>query len=227
MTTDIKTTAKIDTVIFDLDGTLVHTAPDLLCATNHVLAQYGRQPMVLDDILETVSFGAKQMIRRGFELTGDPADEQQLDVMFMRFIDFYIANIAVDSRPFDGCLDLLEKCQAKGMKLGVCTNKHETLAVKLLAELDMLKYFSAIIGPDTINIAKPDPAPYRETVSRIGGNIHKSIMVGDSKIDILTAKAANVPVIALTFGYSDEPIEKLGADYVLGHYDEMGEILLP
>jgi len=217
---------NIDTVIFDLDGTLVHTAPDLLRATNHVLAGQGRRGVVLDDILETVSFGAKAMIKRGFELTGEPVDQPQLDVLFMRFIDFYIANIAVDSKPFDGCLDLLGKCQAQGMKLGVCTNKLETLAVKLLAELDMLKYFAAIIGPDTINIAKPDPAPYRETVSRIGGNIHTSIMVGDSKTDILTAKAANVPVIALTFGYSDEPIAELGADYVLSHYDEMAEILL-
>jgi len=216
----------IDTVIFDLDGTLVHTAPDLLRATNHVLAGQGRRAIELDDIIETVSYGAKAMIKRGIELTGEPVDQPQLDVLFMRFIDFYINNIAVDSKPFDGCVDLLEKCQARGMKLGVCTNKMETLAVKLLAELDMLKYFAAIIGLDTINIAKPDPAPYRETVKRIGGNIHNSIMVGDSKTDILTAKAANVPVIALTFGYSDEPIETLGADYVLDHYNEMAEILL-
>jgi len=217
---------NIDTVIFDLDGTLVHTAPDLLRATNHVLTGQGRRAIELDDLLESVSFGAKAMIKRGFESTGEPVDQPQLDALFMRFIDFYIANIAVDSKPFDGCLDLLEQCQARGMKLGVCTNKLETFAVKLLAELDMLKYFAAIIGPDTINIAKPDPAPYRETVKRIGGNIHKSIMVGDSKIDIQTAKAANVPVIALTFGYSDEPIETLGADYVLSHYNEMAEILL-
>ncbi len=216
----------IDTVIFDLDGTLVHTAPDLLRATNYVLTQNDRKPMVLDDMLDTVSFGAKQMIKRGFDITGDPLDEKQLDLMFMCFIDYYIANIAIDSKPFDGCIDLLEQCQARGMKLGVCTNKMETFAVKLLSELDMLKYFAAIIGPDTIGIAKPDPAPYRETVKRIGGDIHNSIMVGDSKIDILTAKAAKVPVIAFTFGYSDEPIEELGADYVLGHYREMAEVLL-
>ncbi len=217
---------NIDTVIFDLDGTLVHTAPDLLRATNHVLEQNGRVPIALEQLLDTVSFGAKQMIRRGFEITGDPVDEAELDVMFMRFIDYYIANIAVDSRPFEGCIDLLKKCQDKGLRLGVCTNKHETIAVKLLAELDMLKYFAAVVGPDTINIPKPDPAPYRETVNRIGGDIHKSIMVGDSKIDILTAKAAKVPVIAFTFGYSDVPIEGLGADYVLGHYDEMVAVVL-
>jgi len=223
----MKIDTDIDTVIFDLDGTLVHTAPDLLRATNHVLTGQGRRAVELDDIIETVSFGAKEMIKRGFELTGDPIDLPQLEVLFLRFIDFYIANIAVDSKPFDGCLDLLEKCQARGMKLGVCTNKMETLAVKLLAELDMLKYFSAIIGQDTINIPKPDPAPYREAVSRVGGNIHKSIMVGDSKVDIQTAKAANVPVIALTFGYSYKPVETLGADYVVGHYNEMAKILLP
>jgi len=217
---------NIDTVIFDLDGTLVHTAPDLLRATNHVLEQNGRTPVVLDQILDMVSFGAKQMIKRGFDITGGPVDEAELDVMFMHFLDYYIANVAVDSRPFEGCIDLLEKCQGRGMKLGVCTNKPETIAVKLLAELDMLKYFAAIVGPDTINIAKPDPAPYYETITRIGGNLHKSIMIGDSKIDIMTAKAAKVPVIAFTFGYSDEPIKDLGADYVLGHYDEVAEILL-
>lgn len=218
---------KIDTIIFDLDGTLVHTAPDLLRAVNHVLERNDRPPVRLDQILETVSFGAKQMIRRGFDLTGAPVDDKNLDAMFMRFIDFYIANIAIDSHPFEGCVDLLENCRARGMKLGVCTNKLENLAVKLLQELDMLKYFAAVIGPDTISIPKPDPAPYRETVRRIGGNIHTSIMVGDSKTDIMTAKAAGVPVVAFTFGYSDEPIETLGADFVLSHYSGLNDVLLP
>ena len=216
---------KFDTVIFDLDGTLVHTAPDLLRAVNHVLEHNDRNTVTLDQILDTVSFGANQMIKRGFDITGEPVDDAQLDALFIRFIDYYIANIAVDSKPFDGCIDLLEQCQARGMKLGVCTNKLENFAVKLLGELDMLKYFAAIIGPDTINIPKPDPAPYRETISRIGGDIHKSLMVGDSKVDINTAKAAKVPVAAFTFGYSDEPIEGLGADYVLKSYAELAEIL--
>ena len=216
---------KFDTVIFDLDGTLVNTAPDLLRATNHVLEQEGRATITLDQMIDTVSFGARQMIKRGFEITGDPVNDTQVDVLFMRFLEYYTANIAVDSHPFDGCIDLLEKCQARGMKLGVCTNKFEAPAIKLLAELDMLKYFAAIVGPDTINIPKPDPAPYRETVKRIGGDIHKSIMVGDSKTDVLTAKAARVPVVVFTFGYSDEPVEGLGADYVLGGYDELANIL--
>lgn len=216
---------KFDTVIFDLDGTLVNTAPDLLRATNHVLSKSGRAAISLDQMLDTVSFGARQMIKRGFEVTGNPADDAAMDDYFALFIEYYLANIAVDSKPFDGCIDFLAKCQDRGMKMGVCTNKYKAPSVKLLTELDMIKYFGAVVGPDTINKAKPDPAPYLETVNRIGGNLKSSIMIGDSKTDILTAKAAGVPVVAFTFGYSDEPIEGLGADFVLGHYDEMWKIL--
>ncbi len=216
---------KFDTVIFDLDGTLVHTAPDLLRATNHVLDLNGREPIKMEQFSDIISFGAKEMVKLGFRLTGEPIAEDQVDEKFTQLIDYYIDNIAVDSAPFDGCIDLLEKCQAKGMKLGVCTNKREKFAVKLLNDLDMAKYFSAIVGGDTVNTAKPDPAPYFEAVKRVNGNLESSVMVGDSNVDILTAKAAKAPVIAVTFGYSNEPIETLEADYLVGSFSEMDKVL--
>ena len=216
---------KFDTVIFDLDGTLVHTAPDLLRATNYVLDLNGRPPIKMEQFSSIISFGAKVMIKHGFELTGDPVAEDELDDKFQQLIAYYLDHIAVDSAPFNGCIDLLEKCQAKGMKLGVCTNKQERFAVKLLDQLDMSKYFGAIIGADTVNIGKPDPAPYFETVKRIDGNLQSSIMIGDSKIDVLTAKAAKVPVIGVTFGYTNEPIKEMECDYLAGNFGEMEKVL--
>lgn len=216
---------NIDTLIFDLDGTLVHTAPDLLRAVNHILAAAARPPVALDQLIDQVSFGAREMIRRGFELTGAPVDDTRLDAMFASFIDYYSANIAIDSKPFAGCIDLLESCRSRGMKLAVCTNKLEGMSVKLLRQLNMLKYFGAVVGQDTIAIAKPDPAPLLEAINRIGGSPETALMVGDSKTDILTAKAAKIPVAAFTFGYSDEPIETLGADFVLSDYAGLSAVL--
>ena len=217
---------KFDTIIFDLDGTLVHTAPDLLRATNYVLAQNGRDSIKMEQFSDIISFGAKEMVKLGFRLTGDPIDGDQLEEKFKQLIDYYFDHIAVDSAPFDGCIDLLEKCQAKGTKLGVCTNKRQEFAVKLLTELDMLKYFDAVVGGDTVNVPKPNPAPYFEAVKRAGGNLQSSIMIGDSKVDVSTAKAAKVPVIGVTFGYTNEPIEDMDCDYVVGSYAEMGRVLL-
>ncbi|HHI81970.1 MAG TPA: phosphoglycolate phosphatase [Rhizobiales bacterium] len=216
---------QINTIIFDLDGTLVHTAPDLLRATNHVLGLNGRASIGLDDILDTVSFGAKSMIRRGFKVTGKAVREDEMDGLFAGFLDYYSANIAVDSQPFDGVVAFLEKCRNGGLAAGVCTNKLEALSVRLLDALDLSKYFDAVVGPDTIGIAKPDAAPYLECVRRIGGDVSRSLMVGDSKTDVLTARAAGVPVAGVTFGYSGETMAELGADFIISSYRDADHIL--
>ena len=133
---------------------------------------------------------------------------------------FYSDNIAGGSKVFPGLLRLLDRLKSDGFALGICTNKLEWLSVRLIGELKMSHYFGAIVGPDTIGVAKPDPRPYLETVRRLGVDAANSLMVGDSETDILTARAAGVPVLAVPFGYSPQPVSSFGPDALISHYDE-------
>ena len=213
-------------VIFDLDGTLVDSAPDLMLATNHVLARLDRRAITIEEVRSFVGHGARALIARGCAATGDKIDEKTLVHSHAEFLRYYEKNIAVNSAAFPGVVTLLDRCTASGIKMGVCTNKAEGLSVRLLQALDMAKYFGAIVGPDTIRIAKPDPAPYLETLLRLGVAAQNSLMVGDSETDILTAKAAKVPVIAVTFGYTPKPVTDFSPDYVVSHFNEIWDILL-
>jgi phosphoglycolate phosphatase len=206
--------------IFDLDGTLVDTAPDLTRATNHVLASEGRRQVAIAEIRPFVGRGARRMIERGFAATGAPVPPQRMDSLYEAFIAYYAENIAVDSRPFPGTLELLDRLDDAGVKLGICTNKQERLSLKLLDGLGLRHRFGAIIGADTIGIPKPDPAPYREAVARLeaGGG---SVMIGDSETDILTARNAGVPVIAVTFGYTERHVREFAPDHVVDHMDHV------
>jgi len=215
----------IKAVIFDLDGTLVDSAPDLMLATNHVLARLERRAITMDEVRSFVGHGARALIARGASATGEAIDEKTLDFYHAEFLRYYEKNIAVNSVAFPGTIDLLELCVANGLKMGVCTNKVEGLSVRLLQALGMDKYFGAIVGPDTVNIAKPDPAPYLETVRRLGIPAGNSIMIGDSETDILTARAAGVPVIGVTFGYTQKPVAEFGPDHLVSHFDEVSGIL--
>ena len=215
----------IKAVIFDLDGTLVDSAPDLMLATNHVLSRLERRAITMDEVRSFVGHGARALIARGCAATGEPIDEKTLDFYFAEFLRFYEKNIAVDSVAFPGVINLLRRCAAGGLKMGVCTNKLEGLSVRLLQALGMEKYFGAIVGPDTVNIAKPDPAPYLETMKRLGLQAKDSIMIGDSETDILTARAAGVPVIGVTFGYTQKPVATYNPDYLVSHFDEIWDII--
>jgi phosphoglycolate phosphatase len=212
-------------VVLDLDGTLVDTAPDLAQATNHVLAQYGRRAVSLDEIRSLVGLGARKLIKRGFALTGPQLADDLVEPLFEQFIDYYGSHISERSRPFPGAVALLERCREAGIKLAVCTNKQETLSVKLLAELELSGYFSAVVGADTIGVAKPDPAPYREAVRRAGATVATSLMVGDSGTDILLARAVGVPVIAVSFGYCDRPVAEFAPDHLVDHFDDIWPLL--
>jgi phosphoglycolate phosphatase len=208
-------------VIFDLDGTLAETAPDLMHATNHVLAEHGRPPIGPEQVRSFVGHGARALIARGFEATGEPVPAGGMEPLYDRFVAFYAANIAAGSHLFPGARELLDRCRTEGIVLGVCTNKLEGLSVQLLEALDAAHYFGAIVGPDTIGIAKPDPAPYREALRRLGGMHLRSVMVGDSETDIKTARAAGVPSIGVTFGYTPRPVAEFGPDRLVTHFDEM------
>jgi phosphoglycolate phosphatase len=206
--------------IFDLDGTLIDTAPDLARATNHVLASEGRRRVSIEEIRAFVGRGARRMIERGFAATGAAVPPHRMEPLYDAFIAYYTENIAVESQPFPGTLQLLDRLDEAGIRLGICTNKQERLSLRLLDRLGLTQRFGAIVGADTIGIPKPDPAPYRETVARLGAT-GGSVMIGDSETDILTARAAGVPVIAVTFGYTERHVTEFAPDHVVDHMDHV------
>lgn len=209
------------TIIFDLDGTLVETAPDLVATLNVVLASEGMAPVPYEIARNYVGGGAKLMIARGIEAEGRTVDDATLDRMFADFIAYYAANVAVHSRPYPGLTEALDKLSERGWRFAVCTNKLEHLSVLLLNELNLTHRFEAICGQDTFGIQKPDPEILRRTIAAAGGDMRQSIMIGDSETDILTARAAGIPVIAVDFGYSERPVSEYGPDRLISHFAQL------
>lgn len=212
-------------VVFDLDGTLVDTAPDLTRATNYVLAMRGRGPVSAADVRGMVGLGARHLIRRGFAATGEPVAEKEVEELFSLFLDYYAQNVAIDSRLFPGSQRVLDLCRGSGLKLGICTNKPEALSRALIDTLGLAGYFEAIVGMDTIKVAKPDPRIYGETLRRLEVNGGRTVMVGDSETDVLTARAAGVPVIGVTFGYTSRPVAEFEPDFVADSYEELWPLI--
>ena len=212
-------------VVFDLDGTLVDTAPDLMLATNHVLESLGRRPITMAEVRAFVGHGARALVTRGLTATGGLPEGYDVEPDYKRFVDYYARNIAHGSQPFPGLVKLLDRLKAEGFGLAVCTNKLEGLSVQLLDALSLSPYFGAVVGPDTIGVAKPDPRPFHEAVSRLGLNAPRAIMVGDSETDILTARNAGVPVLGVPFGYTPRPVEEFGPDRMISHFDEAYEAI--
>jgi phosphoglycolate phosphatase len=208
------------TLVFDLDGTLIDTAPDLIRAANHVLTLRGLEPLAPETLRSEISFGARAMIARALALNGITPGEPELDDLLGRFLEFYANNIAVESRPFPGLIDLLEGYQGNGVTLAVCTNKREDLSRILLDELGLTAYFRAIAGRDTFPVCKPHPDHLLSTIRLAGGEARRAIMVGDSEVDVATAKAANVPVVGVTFGYRQAAMHDLDPDALIDHYSE-------
>jgi len=207
-------------VIFDLDGTLVDTAPDLMRATNHVLESLGRGSVGLHEVRDFTGHGARALITRGLTATGGLPEGFDVEPHYQSFVTYYAEHLAVDSRPFPGLISLLDRLRSDGTALGVCTNKLEWLSTRVLQALGMSKYFGSVVGPDTLGIAKPDPRPFHESVARLGLDSPRAIMVGDSETDVLTARAAAVPVIGVTFGYTAKPVSEYKPDRVITHFDE-------
>lgn len=209
---------------FDLDGTLLDTSADLAAAVNHALALADRPPLSPETIKPMIGGGAKQLLIHGLDATGGCAPED-FKPLYRALLAHYEANIAVHTRPFPGALDALDRLAAMGVKLGVVTNKFESLALKLLGELDLLTRFETVIGGDTLGKenAKPSPAPIHALIERCGGG--RAAFVGDSIYDTGAARAAGVPSVGVAFGFLLGPVEELGADAVIGHYDELMPVL--
>ncbi len=208
-------------VVFDLDGTLVDTAPDLINALNFVLDREGMPPVPLHSARNMIGAGARKLIERGLELEGRVIGPEDIARLTGDFIDHYAAHIADASRPFEGLESALDDLAARGYRFAVCTNKLEWLSKLLLDRLGLSSRFSAICGADTFGISKPDPAILRQTVARAGGELSSAIMVGDAGPDIGVARRAGVPVIGVEFGYTDVPIADLKPDRLIGHMRQL------
>jgi len=209
------------TIVFDLDGTLVDTAPDLINALNHVLAREGLSPLPLASARNMIGAGARKLLERGLEAEGRLVGAEEMNRLTADFIGHYAENIAVESRPFDGLEAALDTLAARGCRLAVCTNKLEWLSKRLLDELDLAKRFAAICGADTFGVAKPDPAILRQTILKAGGDIARAVMVGDAGTDVGAARRTGIPVIGCTFGYTDVPIAELDPDGLIDHMKDL------
>lgn len=208
-------------VVFDLDGTLVDTAPDLLAALNHTLEGLTEDFLTLDHVRRMVGQGSAALIGEGLAFLGLSHAPEEVDALQEKFLAHYFENVARTSKAFPGVADLLHRYDQEGCKMAVCTNKLEAPSVRLLSELGLAGHFQAIVGRDTLAWSKPDPRTLQETIARAGGDPARTVYVGDSITDVKTAKAAQIPCILVTFGYTREPVQTLGGDALIDHFDEL------
>mgnify|MGYP000323890991 CR=1 FL=1 len=211
--------------IFDLDGTLAHTAPDLVGAANDLFSGRGFAPMPLSIAETTAGFGGKALIRAAFDHAGQSYEEQEVDGLYHPFLDRYAERIADESRLYDGVIDTLDALDARGWIIGVCTNKPEGLARTLLQRLDVLHRFGALVGADTLPVRKPDPVALLTTIERCGAEAYFSVMIGDTDTDRNTARNAGIPCIMTSFGYSDTPVAEMTPEAVVDSFAEMLDAL--
>ena len=209
------------TIVFDLDGTLIDTAPDLIATLNVIFAREGLAPVPYEIARNLIGGGAMAMIARGIEAEGRVFPAAKREQLFADFITHYSEHLADRSLPFPGLTDALDALAARGCRFAVCTNKLERLSVLLLGQLKLADRFVAICGQDTFGVQKPDPEILRRTVAAAGGTLQNSIMVGDSNTDIRTARAAGIPVIAVDFGYSERPVAEFRPDRTISHFTEL------
>jgi len=209
--------------VFDLDGTLAETAGDLIGTLNVILERQGLAPLPLAQARDLLGAGARALIQRGFSTAGARLEPDRLDVLFGEFLEHYGAHLADRSHLYPGVVEALDALQARGFRLAVCTNKVEAHAVALLKALGLGARFAAIVGKDTFPYSKPDPRHILSTVERAGGDPGRAVMVGDSRADVDAAKAAGIPVVGVTFGYTAVPMRELNPDRVIEHFDALVE----
>jgi phosphoglycolate phosphatase len=211
------------TIVFDLDGTLVDTAPDLVATLNIIFGREGLPPIAYDTARNMVGRGARGMIERGLAADGRALAPGDLDRLVTDFIRHYAEHLADRSRPFPGLEAALDALTADGYRFAVCTNKLEWLSRRLLDALGLSGRFVAICGADTFGIQKPDPEMLRRTIASAAGDATRAVMVGDSLTDIVTARAAGIPVVGVDYGYTETPVAELGPDRVIGSLPELPE----
>ena len=218
------------TILFDLDGTLVDTAPDLMAAHNHVMKKFGYSTRSLDDIRNLVGKGASVLIGRSIWGSAKKefskiTDEKIKNEMVKEFINFYGKNIVNDSKLVKGVLDFLKWASSKNISMGVCTNKQEHLAVDLLKKIEIYNYFEYVAGGNTFNYCKPDPRHLTSIIEIMQGDLKKSLMIGDSETDSATAKSSNIPFILLEDGYTEKKVSEIPHDYLIKDFVGIEKII--
>ncbi|NJC42119.1 phosphoglycolate phosphatase [Brevundimonas alba] len=209
------------TIAFDLDGTLVETAADLIGTLNRMLAARGIAQMPVEAAQHLVGHGALALLRHGFQEAGAVWEDAQAPALLQEFLDDYLANIAVHSQPYEGVVETLDRLAARGAILCVATNKRTDLSVALIEALGLGRHFAVVCGPDRVSARKPDGAHVREAVQMAGGDPTRSIMVGDGAPDVQAAKNAGVPCVVVTFGYTPIPAAELGGDVLIDRFAEL------
>lgn len=210
-----------DTVIFDLDGTLVDSAPDLTGALNHTMRTIGLPEIGAGEVRHMVGHGARALIHKAVTAAGTTLDDTRFDAAFHTFIDYYADHVADLTTPFPNVIETLSLLREAGVKLGVCTNKPQRLTDLLLDTLGMSGWFGAILGADAVAEKKPHAGHLTATVERLGGDLRRTVMVGDSQTDVDTARNAGTPVVAVSFGYSTVPAADLMADRLIDDFNEL------
>jgi phosphoglycolate phosphatase len=208
-------------VAFDLDGTLVDTAPDLIGTLNDLLVAEGVRPFPLEEARPFIGKGARWLIQRGFAEAGAPLEDARVPALFDRFIARYLERIADESRPYPGCVEALDALRAAGARLCVCTNKLTGLSASLLGALGIADRFEVIVGADAAPAIKPDPRHLAAAVEAVGGDMRRTIMVGDAATDAGAARAAGAGLILVSFGYTETPAAELDPDILIHHFDEL------
>jgi phosphoglycolate phosphatase len=205
--------------VFDLDGTLVDSAPDLCSSLNVVLRREGKPEMALADMPQLIGNGVRKLIERAFIRSGTALDAPRLDALYDDFVTVYTAHLADETKPYPGAIETLEALKAEGARLAVLTNKTQDAALKVLEALDMTRFFPVILGGGSRDYLKPDPRLLHEVIAELGGG--PAAMIGDSRPDVETARNAGAPSVLVTYGYSTEPHDALGADALVDSFSEI------
>lgn len=210
-------------VIFDLDGTLVDSAPDLLATLNVLFTRRGHREIQLDEVKTVIGHGAKAMIRDAGQLTGFAMTEDVVEELFLEYLDYYMDHVSDHTRPFPGAVEVLDACHEAGIPMGVCTNKLEGLSNKLLRDLRLAPYFQTVIGSDTLATMKPDPAGVYKILENAGKTPSDTLFIGDSDTDLKTARNAGVTCVLVDVGYTKIPASALDPDAVISDLRELLE----
>ena len=210
---------QLPILLFDLDGTLVDTAPDLVATLNVILAKHGRAPMALESVKKLIGDGARALLERGFDATGAPATD--LDTLMADFINIYVTASTVHSQPYNGAVDTLEGFAAAGYRMAVCTNKPQAPSETILQELDLMRFFDVVVGGDRFPVRKPNAQHLLSALELMDAANHPAIMVGDSYNDVASARNAGMPVIVVSYGYTTIPPVDLGGDILVDFFAEI------
>ena len=206
-------------ILFDLDGTLIDSAPDLVGTLNIILKRHGRTTLTISAVKKLVGNGARALLEQGFKETGAPAEN--LDALTVEFIETYVPNCAVLSRPFSGVIETLDTFANSGYRMAVCTNKPQAPSETILTELGLMQYFEVVVGGDFFPMRKPDPQHLLGALQLMDAPENPAIMVGDSYNDVASARNAGMPVIVVTYGYTTTPAHELGGDILVDHFSDI------